>query len=80
MEDCEYNMDGKEFFPGVVGINNLGKTDYATSVIYLLNAIKEIRAYFLLNNDFEDELVNQFGLLLKKIWNPLNFKGIVSPH
>ena len=80
MEDCEYNIDGKEFFPGVVGINNLGKTDYATSVFYLFNAIKEIRTYFLTNNDFEDELVSQFSLLLKKIWNPLNFKGIVSPH
>lgn len=64
----------------MVGINNLGHSDYATSVVYVLNSVPQIRKYFLLNVEFEDPMLQQFGLLIRKIWNPKNFKGIVSPH
>jgi U4/U6.U5 tri-snRNP-associated protein 2 len=73
-------MDGKEFYPGIIGMNNLGKTDYATSIIYLLNCIKPIRRYFLLNSVFNEDILKHFSLLLKKIWNPFNFKGVINPH
>ena len=39
IEDVQYNVDGKEYYPGVMGLNNLGKTDFASVVIYMLNAI-----------------------------------------
>lgn len=54
MDEVEYNVDGKEFRPGVMGLNNLGKTDWATSVIYLINTVREIRRFFILRDCFEN--------------------------
>lgn len=32
-----------------MGLNNLGRTDYASVVIYMLNAVKEIRHFFIVS-------------------------------
>ena len=50
--DVEYNVDGKEFYPGVIGMNNLGKTDFANVVIYLLNGVREVRRFFVIAGGF----------------------------
>lgn len=35
-----------------MGLNNLGRTDYGSVVIYMLNAVKQIRHFFVINTDF----------------------------
>lgn len=42
-----------------------------------------VRDFFLIPGNYtscKSLLVQRFGELLRKIWNPRNFKGHVSPH
>ena len=81
--------------PGCVGLNNLKLTDFANSVLQLLARVQPLRDACLLSADETDSskpasstssidpktlLSNHFSKLLKKLWNPFNFKGHVSPH
>lgn len=66
--------------PGIVGMNNLGLTDYANSVLQLLNTIPSFRDYLLLHDKFTDDLLEKMSLFYKKCWNSKNFKGVISPH
>lgn len=75
-----FNVDGKEYIPGIVGINNLKGTDYANSIFQLLNTVKPFRELFLLKPSFENPLLDRFGLLYKKLWNWQQFKGSICPH
>lgn len=34
----------------------------------------------MLKEEYESVLLGQFATLLKKIWNPHSYKGVVSPH
>ena len=82
-------LDGTDFYPGCLGLNNLKKTDYVNVLIQALCRIKPLRDYCLFFNtqfintgniDNKQLLVIKFAELIKKIWNPKNFKGHVSPH
>ena len=82
-------LDGTEYFPGCLGLNNLKLTDYVNVCIQALCRIKPLRDFCLfyrvresnLNNvDLKHVLVVRFAELIKKMWNPKNFKGHVSPH
>jgi hypothetical protein len=61
-------------------MNNLGLTDYANSVFQLLNIIPVFREFMLLNDKFNDVLLEKLSLFYKKVWNNKNFKGVISPH
>eukprot|EP01054_Gregarina_sp_Poly1_P001423 Gregarina_sp_Poly_1__1422@NODE_1354_length_4307_cov_66_336085_g908_i0_p1_GENE_NODE_1354_length_4307_cov_66_336085_g908_i0NODE_1354_length_4307_cov_66_336085_g908_i0_p1_ORF_typecomplete_len462_score72_91UCH/PF00443_29/2_8e44zfUBP/PF02148_19/1_5e12UCH_1/PF13423_6/8_8e07_NODE_1354_length_4307_cov_66_336085_g908_i028914276 len=79
------SLDGSDFMPGLVGLNAINKsTDYANCVIQLLCAISPLRNFFLLldvrNKQRPDPVVVATADLIKKIFNPRNFKGIVCPH
>ena len=86
------SLEGNEFMPGCVGLNNLKLTDFANCVIQLLARAKPLRDFCLLNDTRLDTLPSQaqsdsrmqvsirFSELIKKLWNPKNFKGHVSPH
>ena len=87
------SLEGTEFTPGCVGLNNLKLTDYANCVIQLLSRAKPLRDFCLLDSTKEgainssiacaDQRVlvsHKFNELIKKLWNPKNFKGHVSPH
>lgn len=52
MDEVQYNVDGKQFMPGVIGMNNLGKTDWANCVIFMINSVKAIRKFYLLSDQF----------------------------
>eukprot|EP00033_Pygsuia_biforma_P002253 GCRY01002497.1.p1 GENE.GCRY01002497.1~~GCRY01002497.1.p1 ORF type:complete len:495 (-),score=82.29 GCRY01002497.1:50-1486(-) len=79
-------LDGKEFIPGFVGLNNSkdGSTDFINVVIHQLCHVSSIRDFFLKESNYTQysgsRLVCAFGELLRKIWNPKNFRGHVSPH
>lgn len=61
-------------------MNNLGCTDHVNAVLQLLNAVPPLREYFLLNEDNQDELLEKFGMLFRKLWSWQQFKGCYSPH
>ena len=76
-------IDGTEFIPGTVGLNNLKNTAYINVVVQALMAVSELRDFFLLPANYagcKNVLVQRFGELIRKIWNPSGFKGQVSPH
>ena len=69
--------------PGCVGLNNLKLTDFANCIVQLLSRVKPLRDFCLLEpheSDDKNMLSLRFSQLIKKLWNPFNFKGHVSPH
>ncbi|VWU50089.1 U4/U6.U5 tri-snRNP-associated protein 2, putative [Hepatocystis sp. ex Piliocolobus tephrosceles] len=77
------SLDGGDFFPGCVGLNNLKDTDYFNVIIQLLCCIIPIRNILLLYENKKNNAKNMISVLselIKKIYNAKNFKGVVSPH
>ncbi|CDR94203.1 u4/u6.u5 tri-snRNP-associated 65 kDa protein, putative [Babesia bigemina] len=77
-------LDGTDFIPGCVGLNNLKCTDFFNVIIQALCSVAPIRNHLLLL-DVEviqppDNVITALVELVRKIFNPKNFKGIVSPH
>jgi len=76
-------LDGHDYVPGVIGINNLKKTAYVSVVVNALVRVPPIRDFFLIEKNYahcKSPLLDRFGELVRKIWSPGNFKGHVSPH
>lgn len=78
------SLDGTDFIPGFVGMNNVKRTDYLIVVAQALKQVVPLRKFFLLLKPSEkqsaDRVVTAFGELMRKLYNPKNFKGIVSPE
>ncbi|KAF5835880.1 hypothetical protein DUNSADRAFT_6693 [Dunaliella salina] len=77
------SLDGTEYMPGLVGLNNMKRHDYANTIVQILARIPAIRDFFLIPENYKgckSLLVSRCGELLRKIWNTRNFKGQVSPH
>jgi len=78
-----YDLHNKKYLPGFVGLNNIKANDYVNVIIQALIHIPPIRNYFILNtteSNTSSQLVERFGALVRKMWNPRAFKGQVSPH
>lgn len=83
-------IDGQLYYPGVVGLNNIKFNDYCNVVLQALTHVKPLRDYFLREQNYASikrppgdsifNLVQRFGELMRKMWNPRNFKAHVSPH
>lgn len=82
-------FDGKLYYPGIVGLNNLKYNDYCNVIFQALSHVIPVRNYFLIQSkptssnqpiDERNILSIRFGELLRKLWNPRNFKTHVSPH
>merc|ERR1719474_358510 len=82
-------FDGTMYTPGVVGLNNIKANDYCNVILQALSHVQGLRTYFLDEDNYKDIprppgdqsflLVQRFGELLRKLWNPKNFKAHVSP-
>lgn len=82
--------DGSTYLPGIVGLNNIKANDYCNVVLQALSHVSPFRNYFLREENYAgikrppgDQmflLTQRFGELLRKLWNPRNFKAHVSPH
>ncbi|XP_043940220.1 U4/U6.U5 tri-snRNP-associated protein 2 [Protopterus annectens] len=82
--------DGTTYLPGIVGLNNIKANDYANAVLQALSNVPPLRNYFLEEGNYKNIkrppgdimflLVQRFGELMRKLWNPRNFKAHVSPH
>ncbi|KAL2653017.1 hypothetical protein R1flu_021145 [Riccia fluitans] len=76
-------LDGSDYLPGMVGLNNIKETDFVNSTIQSLMRVTPLRDFFLIPANYEkykSPLVDRFGELTRKIWHARNFKGQVSPH
>ncbi|CAG0887593.1 unnamed protein product [Cyprideis torosa] len=83
-------LDGTLYHPGNVGLNNIKANDYCNVVLQALSHVPPLRDFFLdaknlqgikhAPGDNSIELVRRFGELMRKLWNPRNFKAHVSPH
>ena len=85
-------FDGTSYLPGMVGLNNIKANDYCNVILHALSHVSPIRNYFLLEQNYAEIerqrppgdniflLVQRFGELIRKLWNPRNFKAHVSPH
>lgn len=79
-------LDGCDFLPGCVGLNNLRATDYAAASLQALLRVRPLRDALLLRParaegpGADSDLVVRLCGLARKVWNPRAFKGHVSPH
>ncbi len=82
-------LDGTDYLPGCVGLNNIKCTDYVNVIIQALCRVPDLRDFFIFyeNKKYTSDVFNfktllskRFSELIRKIWNPKNFKGHVSPH
>lgn len=85
--------DKSLYLPGIVGLNNIKANDYCNVVLQVLANITPLRNYFLFPENYSSishlpgsaplamfPLITRFGELVRKLWNPRNFKAHVSPH
>ncbi|TXG69708.1 hypothetical protein EZV62_004643 [Acer yangbiense] len=76
-------LDGSNYLPGMVGLNNIMETDFVNVTIQSLIRVAPFRNFFLICENYrhcKSPLVHRFGELTQKIWHARNFKGQVSPH
>ncbi|KAJ7561746.1 hypothetical protein O6H91_03G039700 [Diphasiastrum complanatum] len=76
-------LDGSDYLPGMVGLNNIKETDFVNVTIQSVMRVTPLRDFFLIPENYRNcksPLVHRFGELTRKIWHPRNFKGQVSPH
>lgn len=76
-------LDGSDYLPGMVGLNNIKETDFVNVTIQSLMRVTPLRNFFLIPENYQhckSPLVHRFGELTRKIWHARNFKGQVSPH
>lgn len=76
-----WDLQGKKYVPGYVGMNNIKANDYFNVVFQALTHVPPLRNYFMLEPmASRPQLAQRFSILLRKIWNPKAFKAHVSPH
>ncbi|KAI7690153.1 hypothetical protein SSS_03914 [Sarcoptes scabiei] len=83
-------FDGTSYLPGIVGLNNIKQNDYCNVILHAMSHVSKIRSYFLteshsetfklISDPYSSLLLQRFAELLRKLWNPKNFKAHVSPH
>lgn len=62
-----------------MGLNNLKNTEYVNVVVQMLSRVKQVREMGLFGTP-KGLLSEKLAMLMKKMWNNRNFKGVVSPH
>eukprot|EP00357_Protocruzia_adherens_P024657 CAMPEP_0114975196 /NCGR_PEP_ID=MMETSP0216-20121206/1957_1 /TAXON_ID=223996 /ORGANISM="Protocruzia adherens, Strain Boccale" /LENGTH=198 /DNA_ID=CAMNT_0002335935 /DNA_START=313 /DNA_END=905 /DNA_ORIENTATION=+ len=79
------SLDGAEYIPGCIGLNNIKRTDYVNVVLQALCRVSRLRDFFI-KNRFEREIrigASENNFLLSKRLSELIckiFKDHVSPH
>ncbi|KAL8955477.1 MAG: hypothetical protein Q9193_006693, partial [Seirophora villosa] len=78
-----WDLAGKKYRPGFVGMNNIKENDYFNVIIQALAHTPPLRNFFMLedlSSTASSELATRFSVLVRKIWNTRAFKTHVSPH
>lgn len=77
----KWDLWGKKYTPGFVGMNNIKANDYLNVIVQALAHVPPLRNYFMLEDlSSKPQLAQRFSILIRKIWNPRAFKSHVSPH
>ncbi|KAK4546118.1 hypothetical protein LTR36_002255 [Oleoguttula mirabilis] len=80
-EKDAWDLWGKKYTPGFVGMNNIKANDYLNVVVQALAHVAPLRNFFMLEDlASKPQLAQRFSVLVRKIWNPKAFKSHVSPH
>lgn len=80
-QQTAWDLLGKKYIPGFVGMNNIKANDYFNVVIHALAHVTPLRNFFMLEDlSSRPQLAQRFSILVRKIWNPRAFKSHVSPH
>lgn len=76
------DLNGNDYVPGFVGLNNMKANDYSNVVIQALAHVPLLRDNLLLSTsgNFKNELNRRVAILVKKLWSSRLFKNHVSPH
>ncbi|KAI3742831.1 hypothetical protein L1987_60527 [Smallanthus sonchifolius] len=64
-------LDGSDYLPGMLGLNNIKETDFVNVTIQSLMRVTPLRNFFLIPENYKDSksvLVHRFGELTRKIW------------
>ena len=76
-----WDLAGKKYYPGFVGLNNIKANDYLNVVAQALAHVPPLRNFLMLEDlSSRSQLPQQLSILVRKIWNPKAFKNHVSPH
>jgi U4/U6.U5 tri-snRNP-associated protein 2 len=76
-----WDLLGRKYIPGFVGMNNIKANDYTNAVVQALAHVSPLRNFFMLEDlSSRSQLVQRFSTLVRKIWNSKAFKSHVSPH
>ena len=76
-----WDLAGKKYRPGFVGMNNIKANDYFNVIMQTLSHVSPLRNFFMLEDfGLRSELIQRFSILTRKIWNTRAFKTHVSPH
>jgi U4/U6.U5 tri-snRNP-associated protein 2 len=76
-----WDLLGRKYVPGFVGMNNIKSNDYFNVVMHALAHVPPLRNFFMLEDlTGRSQLASRFSTLVRKIWNPRAFKSHVSPH
>ncbi|KAJ2745318.1 U4 U6.U5 tri-snRNP-associated protein [Coemansia sp. BCRC 34301] len=80
--DSAYDLGGKRYIPGLVGLNRIKCNDYMNVVVQALAHVPPIRDAMLLLSDLEHKspLVQRMASLVRKMWHPKLLKSHISPH
>mmetsp|Transcript_113431 Transcript_113431/g.366970 ORF Transcript_113431/g.366970 Transcript_113431/m.366970 type:complete len:514 (-) Transcript_113431:58-1599(-) len=77
-------LDGTDYIPGCIGLNNICNSDYENVIVQVLCQVVPLRNYLLAyeppKERKQDPVLSTLADLLRKMYNPRNFKGLVSPH
>ncbi|EME39672.1 hypothetical protein DOTSEDRAFT_75352 [Dothistroma septosporum NZE10] len=77
----QWDLLGRRYIPGFVGLNNIKANDYLNVVVQALSHVRPLRDFLMLEDlSSRPELVKRFSVMVRKIWNPKSFKSHVSPH
>ena len=76
------SLTGAEYVPGIVGLNLIREDSYLNASIQALAVVGPLRDFFLTFQPTPtcDKLTASFSRLLKRMFNPRSFKGVVSPQ
>lgn len=77
-------LDGTDYIPGCIGLNNICASDYQNVIVQCLCQVIPLRnmllAYEPPLEKKRDPVLSALADLVRKMYNPRNFKGLVSPH
>ncbi|CCG82112.1 Related to snRNP-associated protein [Taphrina deformans PYCC 5710] len=76
-----YDVARQPYRPGFVGMNTVAGHHHAGVILHALSHVRPLRNHLLLEHPpTKSEIVQGFGLLVRKLWSDRLLKSHISPH